>query len=477
MADLFAAVFEQCAEPAALVSGAGQLVAVNRAWEQLLGWPRDEIIGCIARDLDLWIDRDERDRATAAVEAGATFAKEMRLRLRDGTCVEQLVTLARIDHDGDRLVLLRLHDNRERTRELEKLSLSEARLRALTVASFEGIAMSEGGTIIDCNDQLAAIFGYPLDELRGMQIARLAAPEQREMVSTNVATGFEGPYEHVGLRKDGSTMPVEIRARMVQHQGRWIRLSAVRDLTEQQRATQEMKRLIAELEARTDEMEQFVHTVSHDLKSPLVTIKGFLGAIAADLAAGRNARVARDMQRVSNAADRMTDLLDDLLELSRVGRVGTVASRVDLGQVAANAVELVRGMLDARGVAVVIGALPTVTGDRGRLLQVFQNLVENACKYMGDQKSPRITIGARDVTGRAVVFVEDNGIGIAQEHAHRVFNLFEKLDPKSPGTGVGLALAKRIVEFHGGTIRVESEGRGRGSRFVVDIPLESPTSA
>jgi len=142
--------------------------------------------------------------------------------------------------------------------------------------------------------------------------------------------------------------------------------------------------------------------------------------------------------------------------------------------IAREAVELVHGRLAARGVQVdVAEGLPTVYGDRMRLVEVVQNLVDNACKFMGDQPEPRIEIGQRgaDADGKPILFVRDNGIGIEPQYHDKVFGLFDKLDAQTEGTGVGLALVKRVVEVHGGRIWVESEGLGHGSTFCFTLPV------
>jgi PAS domain S-box-containing protein len=221
------------------------------------------------------------------------------------------------------------------------------------MATFEGLALSEGGKIVDCNERLAEIFGYTPEELRGFPIAELSAPETREQVRAAVATGHEMPYHHVGLRKDGTSIPIEVRARMVRKNDRWIRLSAVRDLTDQLRSAHELER-------RNAEMEQFVYTVSHDLKSPIITIKGFVGAIAGDLAGGRTATVAKDLERIARATDRMTALLDDLLEFSRIGRVAAIVESVPLGEIARDALELLAGPIATRRAVIELEPLPTM---------------------------------------------------------------------------------------------------------------------
>jgi len=233
----------------------------------------------------------------------------------------------------------------------------------------------------------------------------------------------------------------------------------------------ERKGLIAELESKNAELERFTYTVSHDLKSPLFTIRGFLGYLEQDALAGKYERVKSDMQRITDATEKMQMLLNDLLELSRVGRLKNESVSVSIDALARDAVELVQGQIMEKGITVHIDAnLPTVFGDRQRLLEVFQNLVDNACKFMGDQKEPRIEIGLDGLDdGKPVLYVRDNGMGISPEHYDRVFGLFNKLDAKSTGTGIGLALVKRIVEVHGGRIWVQSEA-GSGSTFYFTLP-------
>ena len=231
------------------------------------------------------------------------------------------------------------------------------------------------------------------------------------------------------------------------------------------------KQLIAELESKNAELERFTYTVSHDLKSPLFTIRGFLGYLEQDALAGKHERVKSDMERISAATEKMQMLLNDLLELSRIGRLKNASVSIPFEELARDAVELVHGQITQRGVAIHIDAdLPTVFGDRQRLVEVIQNLVDNASKFMGDQPEPLIEIGqAGAEAGQPILYVRDNGIGILPEHHDRVFGLFNKLDVKSDGTGIGLALVKRIVEVHGGRIWVESEA-GKGSTFYFTLP-------
>ena len=194
--------------------------------------------------------------------------------------------------------------------------------------------------------------------------------------------------------------------------------------------------------------------VSHDLKSPLVTIRGFLSYLERDARSGDLDRFEADAGRIRAATERMGQLLDDLLELSRTGRIDRPHVDVPFAEVVRDARAATEGRLSARGVRVEVeGGLPVVRGDSRQLVELVQNLLENAAKFMGDRRDPEVRIGARDEgagAGQVALYVRDNGIGIDPLHQARVFELFHRLDPRIEGTGLGLALARRIVETHGG---------------------------
>jgi PAS domain S-box-containing protein len=253
------------------------------------------------------------------------------------------------------------------------------------------------------------------------------------------------------------------------------------DVTERVRAKNERKALIEELEAKNVELEHFTYTVSHDLKSPLITITGFLGFLEQDVLAGNIESVKTDIARITDAAGRMQRLLNELLELSRIGRLTTPSQEVSMGELAREAVNTVAGRLAARGAQVEIAPAllqpggPTVYGEHPRLLEVLENLVDNAVKFMGDQPEPRIEIGVRRDGKETVFYVQDNGIGIDPHYHDEVFGLFKKLDPGVEGTGAGLAIVKRIVKVHGGRVWVESEGEGQGSTFCFTLPGKRQT--
>lgn len=234
---------------------------------------------------------------------------------------------------------------------------------------------------------------------------------------------------------------------------------------------EEHAKLSYELENQNAELERFAYTVSHDLKTPLVTIKGFVGLLGKDITTNNMDRIADDFDKINSAADTMGVLLDDLLEHSRIGRVMGTPVACNLAEIANHAVKLVQTRIDESGAEIEIESMPIVNGDENRLIEVYQNLIENAVKFMGDQDSPRVKIGCIEKDGRIQFFVQDNGIGIATEYHHQVFGLFERLGTEVEGTGVGLALVKRIIEVHGGDVWVESEGLNHGCTVFFTLHM------
>jgi PAS domain S-box-containing protein len=234
------------------------------------------------------------------------------------------------------------------------------------------------------------------------------------------------------------------------------------------------KDLISELESKNIELERFTYTVSHDLKSPLVTINGFLGYLEADINSGNLERVKQDRERIQAAVNKMYVLLNDLLELSRIGRLMNKPEMVPFGDLVDDALQIVHGRLEAKGVTVHTQPdLPAIHGDRQRLVEVLQNLLDNAAKFTGDQASPLIEVGQMGWENEKPIFyVRDNGIGIAPQYHDQVFGLFNKLEAGGEGTGIGLAIVKRIIEVHGGRIWVESE-IGRGATFCFTLPTSA----
>jgi signal transduction histidine kinase len=246
---------------------------------------------------------------------------------------------------------------------------------------------------------------------------------------------------------------------------------ALIQVLQRKRLERERVKFSEELKEKNIELERFTYTVSHDLKSPLVTIKTFLGYLKGDIAGTDARRIEQDMQYINGAADKMGKLLEELLEMSRIGRIVNPPVAVTFQELVQETLDLLAGRIEERGVKVQVSGEPVAMyGDRSRLVEIWQNLVENAVKFMGDQPSPSIDIGIEHHEQETVFFVRDNGMGIEPQYQSRLFNLFEKINPGSEGSGMGLAIVKRIVELYHGKIWVESQGLGQGTCFRFTLP-------
>lgn len=239
--------------------------------------------------------------------------------------------------------------------------------------------------------------------------------------------------------------------------------------TMRQAAEVEREEVIQQLSRKNQELDRFAIRVSHDLKTPLITLAGFLGYLEKDIKDGDFERAVKDFSQINDAAKTMGKFVDELLDLSRVGRITNPPTDVSFDEIVQDALKAADGLLKAKQVQVEIDAgFPSVHVDRARIVQVMQNLIVNAVKFMGDQPNPIIRIGFEEIDDKHIFFIQDNGIGIATENQERIFELFSKLDASTEGTGIGLGLVKRIVEVHNGRIWVESE-LGKGSTFKFTL--------
>jgi signal transduction histidine kinase len=235
------------------------------------------------------------------------------------------------------------------------------------------------------------------------------------------------------------------------------------DITEQKKNEEELRH-------KNEELTRFIYTVSHDLKSPLVTIKSFTSFLNEDIAKNDSEAISKDLGYIQNAADKMGLLLDELLELSRIGRKENPKKHIQLQEVVNYALDLTAGRIAEKKVQVSVSEEPIILfGDIQRLIQLYQNLIDNAVKFMGNQQEPAISIGAEIRNNEVVLFVRDNGSGIDPRFSHKLFGLFEKLNAGSEGTGIGLALVKRIVETHKGSVWFESDGADKGTTFFFTL--------
>jgi PAS domain S-box-containing protein len=227
-----------------------------------------------------------------------------------------------------------------------------------------------------------------------------------------------------------------------------------------------------QLEAKTGELESFVYTASHDLKAPLVSMEGFSSALLNDHEDKLDENGRHYLERISANVSQMSKLIQDLLELSRIGRVVGSKETIDIKKTVEELRELFVSQLEKNRIKFhVKDELPKVKGDRNRIKQVFQNLISNAISYMGNEENPKIEIGCGSCdNAECRLYVRDNGIGIEKQYQAQIFNIFVRLkDIDMEGTGVGLSIVKKVVEHHGGKIWIESE-KGKGTTFWFTLP-------
>jgi PAS domain S-box-containing protein len=345
--------------------------------------------------------------------------------------------------------------------------------------------MGQGLTVADMDEQFtfvnkafAKMVGREPEELIGANTMALNQTETSalEKAIAERRQGKISSYELRLQRADGNWLDILVTG-VPRWQGNRVvgSIAVITDLTAQKEAEREREQLIAELEARNSELERFTYTVSHDLKSPLVTVKGFLGFLEKDIERGDRVRVQQDVMRIQEATQRMQLLLDDLLELSRIGRTSNPPQIISFNELVEEAIGLVAGQIADRSVHVhVMPNMPLVLVDRQRLVEVLQNLLDNGVKFLGEQAEPRIDVGWQSLDGEDLFFVKDNGLGIEAQFHEKVFGLFDRLDSKVEGTGIGLALVKRIIEVHNGRVWIESEGQGQGTAVCFTLPTQKP---
>ncbi|MCP4432370.1 MAG: PAS domain-containing protein [Gammaproteobacteria bacterium] len=243
------------------------------------------------------------------------------------------------------------------------------------------------------------------------------------------------------------------------------------NITRSKLAGEERELLINELKIKNAELERFAYTISHELKSPLVTIAGFSGILLDDIDAGDSKKLTGHVQRITSAVDSMSVLLNELLELARIGHITMPSEAVALGDLVHEVVNSINLQAVELDITIeIVSDFPVVFGDRERLREALLNMIDNAVKFRDNQFKPHVKIGSRKLATGIVYYVQDNGKGIDPAYHERVFGLFERLDSKTKGSGIGLARVHRILEEHGGRVWVESKGVGKGSTFCFTIP-------
>ena len=357
---------------------------------------------------------------------------------------------------------------------------SEARWQSLVEMAPDGIVtMNLKGFVTSVNNSFLKLTGFSEDEIVGKHFSSLGTVRARDLpnnikIFASLIRGkVSGPFEMVYKRKDGSVGYGEIHVKIVDI---WKKerevLVITRDITQRKKHEGELLKYMRELESSNHELEDFTYAVSHDLKAPLRTVEAFAGFLIKDYAENLDETGKEYLTRMKNATIRMTGLIDDLLSLSRVGRMQTEIALVDLNEL----IDIIKRDYDTQiaevKVEIISSGLPEIRTQRILIQQLFFNLISNGLKF-NNSKIPKVWVGYEEKENCHLFSVKDNGIGIEKRYQDKIFKIFQRLHTRDeyPGTGAGLTICKKIVETLGGRIWVESKP-GAGSTFYFTIPKE-----
>jgi PAS domain S-box-containing protein len=460
-----------------------RITRFNHAFERLTGRTEQEVIG---KNLSFLFPETSRDASLGMIRKTLTGERwevvEIPILHPSGEIRIVLWNSANIVDSGGTIIstIAQGQDITDRKRAEEALKKNELKFQTLADYTYDwAYWMDTDFKVIYTSPSCERITGFAPEGFTGNPdlTVTIMHPDDRELFIRHRSEVHDrqehGELEFRIIHRDGSIRWIGHVCRpIIDSAGHFFgtRVSN-RDITDRKTIEKQREALIRELEQKNTELEQFTYTVSHDLKSPLITIKGFAGLLEYDALKGEHLLLKNDIHRITDAADTMQALLTDLLELAQVGRIVHPREKTPFSTIAHEAVNLLAGSLAERGVTVEIAPdLPDVCVDHARIREVMSNLIENSVKFLGNRPYPVIRIGVDMKGATPVFFVQDNGIGINPRYLERIFNLFERLDASAIGTGIGLTIARRIIEVHSGKIWAESEGPGKGTTFRFTLP-------
>jgi PAS domain S-box-containing protein len=456
-------------ETVMLLDRAGRVLWMSAALRALCGGTRVAI-----RRPERTASAAGRRRDTASVRArgsAVSGSERVELTCEDGAALTADVSSVRLGGaPAVTLAIVRPVDEATTTRAVEP-GVPPGYFRAILEASPEAVLAVDGrGWVTYANRAFGRLLGRPLEDVVARPVTALfggdAALEAIADALRPEAWGATAELRVEGGAEGSSVMSVcaqPIRLGDGSHAGSVVFL---RDITERRRSEEQLAR-------KNDELEHYVHAVSHDLRTPLVSLLGFSRLLAQDYGSVLDQTGRHFLERIEQASRTMESLINDLLELSRIGRAGQSRIWVDPLSVLKQLSHELKPELEATGTTLVLpDSPPPILCVRTQLYQVFSNLIGNALDHMGDVRQPRIEVGVREAPDAHVVCVCDNGIGIPPEHQQRVFEIFQTLGRaprRRKGTGIGLAIVKKIAEAHGGAAWLESEPSS-GAAFFVSFP-------
>lgn len=352
-------------------------------------------------------------------------------------------------------------------------------LSVLEAAPVGMIKVDLFGKILLTNRELERMFQYTRQELLGASLELLIpqryhkahAGHMRSFSAAPSTRAMGAGRELFGRRRDGTEFPIDVALNHVHSESERSVIASVIDSTEQRRAKAELERLNASLEQKNSELERFVFTVSHDLKAPIVTILGYLGHLRKDLECSRYTELPEFAARIQSASERMRHKIDDLLKLSRIGRESSAPQQTRVQDVLDAVIRDHDEELTKRGIQVHTRLeAKTLWCNPQHFEQVIENLLGNAIRYGATSADPQIEVWTQPTSdGGVELGVDDNGVGIDARHAEKIFELFQRLSTDGDGTGVGLAIVRRIAHWYGGKAWVEP-APGNGGKFRMRFP-------
>jgi PAS domain S-box-containing protein len=477
-------LLEAAPDAMVVVNQAGDITLLNVQAEQRFGYRRDELLGQTIKTIipEGFAERLIADRMRSAADALAQqigTGIELTGRRKDGSEFPIEIMLSPLESAEGILVTAAVRDISVRKAAEKHLAQMEGRYRGLLEAAPDAmVVVNQTGKITLLNVQAEQRFGYRRDELLGQTIKtiipegfaeRLIADGMRsaaDALAQQIGTGIE----LTGLRKDGSEFPIEIMLSPLQSAQGILVTAAIRDIALRKAAEAQLLQKMTDLDRSNQELEQFAYLASHDLQEPLRMVASYTQLLSRRYKGKLDSDADEFIAFAVDGAARMQRLIQDLLAYSRVGTKGRELVDTSGEDALRQALINLRAATEQSGAEVTHDPLPVVLADNVQLVQLFQNLVGNAIKYQGGEM-PRIHISAaRNGGGRWVISVQDNGIGIEPQYFDKIFGMFQRLHRRDeyPGTGIGLAICKKIAERHGGAMSVESQvGRGSTFRFSV----------